>query len=186
MSGPDDTAHTLRTLVDLLTQRAAQYGENLAFTFSRDGDEHEISQVTYGELDRRAYFHHIAKQTLDQHGQDLYERFSKNAKEYFYIPHRKKERGVGGLFFDHYYTGNWEQDTAMWKAVGETFLDAIMPIYEKRIGQAYTEPEREMQQQMRAHYVEFNLLYDRGTKFGFLSGGNPEAILCSLPPIVKW
>ena len=74
----------------------------------------------------------------------------------------------------------------MWKAVGNSFLTALMPIYRKRIDQPFTEEEREKQLHCRAHYVEFNLLYDRGTKFGFQSGGNPEAILCSMPPVVKW
>ena len=74
----------------------------------------------------------------------------------------------------------------MWKQVGVSFLEGILPIYQKRIHLPYTQEDRERQSQLRAHYVEFNLLYDRGTKFGFLSGGNPEAILCSMPPIAQW
>lgn len=128
----------------------------------------------------REHFHRVAKCTLDQHDKTLYPRFSAAAKEYFFIKHRKKERGVGGIFFDH------ENDREVWQAVGQSFLAAIMPIYERRIAMPYTEEQKQLQLAMRAHYVEFNLLYDRGTKFGFLSGGNPEAILCSMPPVATW
>lgn len=109
-----------------------------------------------------------------------YEEFADNAKKYFYIPHRKKERGVGGLFFEY------EKDFTLWRNVGNTFLEALLPILKRRIDMPYTEEEKEIQLKMRGHYVEFNLLYDRGTKFGFLSGGNPDAILCSMPPQVSW
>ncbi|MCK4934871.1 MAG: coproporphyrinogen III oxidase, partial [Simkaniaceae bacterium] len=126
------------------------------------------------------------KKALQPFGNDLYKKFSKNAKEYFYIPHRKKERGLGGIFFDHYQTGNFSKDFSMWKNVGDTFLDTILPIYKKRQNLPYTQEDVERQSTLRAHYAEFNLAYDRGTKFGFLSGGNPEAILCSMPPIAKW
>lgn len=132
------------------------------------------------------HFHDIAKLSLDPHGHELYPLFSRQAAEYFYIPHRKKERGVGGIFFDHYNTGKREIDLAMWKSVGDRFLDAIIPIYKRTVSLPYTAAEKEKQLELRSHYVEFNLLYDRGTKFGFLSGGNPEAILCSMPPYAKW
>lgn len=132
------------------------------------------------------HFHAIAKTALDPLGFHFYPEFSKNAREYFYIPHRKKERGKGGIFFDHFNTGDFEKDLSLWKKVGSTFLDTIMPIYQKRIAQPFTQQEREKQLEMRAHYAEFNLLYDRGTQFGFRSGGNPEAILCSMPPLAKW
>jgi coproporphyrinogen III oxidase len=128
------------------------------------------------------HFHKTAENVL----KDLYPLFSQNAQDYFYIPHRKKERGIGGIFFDHYNTGDFEKDYTLWKSVGKTFLDAILPIYTQRITQSFTPEEKEKQLELRAHYVEFNLLYDRGTKFGFLSGGNPEAILCSMPPVAKW
>lgn len=133
-----------------------------------------------------AHFHQTAKRALDAFDTALYPRFSQNAKEYFTIPHRGKERGVGGIFFDHYNTGDWEKDFALWKHIGTTFLDAIVPLYQRRIAIPFTAEQKELQLQLRAHYVEFNLLYDRGTKFGFLSGGNPEAILCSMPPLAKW
>ena len=132
------------------------------------------------------HFHEIAKRSLDPFGQELYAKFSQNAKEYFYIKHRNKERGVGGIFFDHYNTGDQENDFALWKSVGENFLETIMPIYKRRIDTPYTQEDKELQLKLRAHYVEFNLIYDRGTKFGFSSGGNPKAILCSMPPLAKW
>lgn len=140
--------------------------------------------VTYPE--DAEYFHQQAKRSLDQLNPNLYSAFSKNAQEYFYIPHRAKERGVGGIFFDHYNSGDFAKDYAMWQKVGCSFIDTILPIYKKRIHQPFSKEERTRQLQFRGHYVEFNLLYDRGTKFGFLSKGNPEAILCSMPPLVAW
>ena len=131
------------------------------------------------------HFHAIAKKALSEFP-GLYEKFNQNAKEYFYIPHYQRERGVGGIFFDHYKTDSREDDLKMWKSVGDHFLEAVMPIYEKRIHEPYDDNDRTTQLQKRAHYVEFNLLYDRGTKFGFQSGGNPEAILCSMPPLASW
>lgn len=132
------------------------------------------------------HFHETAKKALDPFGLDIYPEFSKNAQDYFYIPHRGKERGIGGIFFDSFNTGDFEGDLALWKAVGHSFLEALLPIYDRRVSQTYTAQEREKQLELRSHYVEFNLLYDRGTRFGFHSGGNPEAILCSMPPLVKW
>jgi coproporphyrinogen III oxidase len=132
----------------------------------------------------KEHFHAIAEKSLAPFG--VYPTFAENARQYFYIPHRGKERGVGGIFFDHYNTGDFAADLALWKAVGENFLDATLPIYQRRIALPYTEEEKQKQLQLRGHYVEFNLLYDRGTKFGFSSGGNPDAILCSLPPLVSW
>lgn len=132
------------------------------------------------------HFHCEAKAFLDAINPCLYPQFSQNAREYFYIPHRQKERGVGGLFFDHYNTGNFEEDLLLWQSVGKHFLKTILPIYQRRIFQPFSSEDKEKQLEYRAHYVEFNLIYDRGTKFGFQSGGNPEAILCSMPPLAKW
>lgn len=131
-------------------------------------------------------FHNFAKKTLDQFSPSLYSEFSANAKKYFYIPHRNKERGVGGIFFDYFNSGNLTNDLAMWKAVGLSLTDAIMPIYKRRITMPFSAEDKALQNKLRAHYVEFNLLYDRGTKFGFQSNGNPEAILSSLPPSASW
>lgn len=132
------------------------------------------------------HFHEVAKTALDGFDAALYPEWAKNAAEYFYIPHWKCERGVGGIFFDHRNTGDYDRDLAIWKEVGNTFTDALMPILHRRVDQPYTEEEKEAQLYARSRYVEFNLLYDRGTKFGFQSGGNPNAILCSMPPVVKW
>lgn len=150
------------------------------------GGGYDMTPMGFSYPDDTAHFHNVAKGALDPFGHHLYELFSRQAREYFYIPHRKKERGVGGIFFDHYNTGDFDKDLAMWKTVGNTFLDTIIPIYKVRAAQPYTTADRDKQLEMRAHYVEFNLMYDRGTKFGFQSGGNPEAILCSMPPLAKW
>lgn len=150
------------------------------------GGGYDLTPMGFPFEEDTRHFHHIAKISLDPLGSNLYNCFSQNAREYFYIPHRKKERGAGGIFFDHYNTGNFEKDLTLWTSIGDHFLEAIMPIYRKRIPIPYTADEKRVQQTYRAHYVEFNLLYDRGTKFGFASGGNPDAILCSLPPQASW
>lgn len=141
------------------------------------GGGYDLTPMGFPYDEDTHHFHTTAKNAL---GPEIYNQFSENAKTYFYIPHRKKERGVGGLFFDHY------PDIHIWKAVAHSFLPAILPIYKRRIHTPFTHQDKDKQLELRAHYVEFNLLYDRGTKFGFLSGGNPEAILSSMPPLVKW
>lgn len=132
------------------------------------------------------HFHSVAEKILTPFGKDLYKKFSEEARKYFTIQHYGRERGVGGIFFDHYNTGDFEKDFGLWKAVGDHFLETILPIYQKRIHEPFTPEQRQTQLQKRGHYVEFNLLYDRGTQFGFRSGGNPEAILCSMPPLAAW
>lgn len=150
------------------------------------GGGYDLTPMGIAYIEDREHFHETAKEALTPFGESIYSLFSQNAKEYFFIPHRKKERGVGGIFFDHYNTGDFEKDYTLWKTVGLTFLNAVMPIYKRRIELDFTSNDRKEQARLRAHYVEFNLLYDRGTKFGFLSGGNPEAILCSMPPTASW
>ncbi len=150
------------------------------------GGGYDLTPMGFPYEEDTYHFHNIAKQALDPFGIDLYDLFSKQAKEYFYIPHRHKERGVGGIFFDHFKTDDFEKDIALWKSVGESFIKAVMPIYYKRIHVPFLSEDKTTQIKLRSHYVEFNLLYDRGTKFGFLSGGNPDAILCSMPPLVSW
>jgi coproporphyrinogen III oxidase len=150
------------------------------------GGGYDLTPMGFSFEEDTKHFHEVAKNTLDPFGLQIYPQFSKNAKEYFFIPHRNKERGVGGIFFDHYNTGDYEKDKLLWQQVGNTFLDAIIPIYQKRIHTPFTKEHKETQNKLRAHYVEFNLIYDRGTKFGFQSGGNPEAILCSMPPEATW
>lgn len=150
------------------------------------GGGYDLTPMGFANDEDTLHFHSCAETALAPFGADIYERFKSQAKDYFYIPHLKKERGVGGIFFDHFATGNFEQDLKMWKAVGESFLPAIIPIYQKRVNQNFSENDKQVQLKNRAHYVEFNLLYDRGTKFGFQSGGNHEAILCSMPPLASW
>jgi coproporphyrinogen III oxidase len=146
------------------------------------GGGYDLTPMGFFFEEDKAHFHEVARNATGSY----YPLFSKQAADYFYIPHRKKERGVGGIFFDHFNTGNEEEDLKLWKSVGSTFTEAIMPILKRRIDTPYTETEKQRQKELRAHYVEFNLLYDRGTKFGFLSGGNPDAILCSMPPEAAW
>lgn len=150
------------------------------------GGGYDLTPMGFPYKEDTEHFHSVAKAALDPFGTHLYPQFSQAAKEYFYIPHWKKERGVGGIFFDHFATDDFEKDIAMWKAIGKSFTDTILPIYKKRIHTPFTEAERQTQLKLRAHYAEFNLLYDRGTKFGFHSGGNPKAILCSMPPLASW
>lgn len=150
------------------------------------GGGYDLTPMGLAYEEDREHFHSIAKVALEPYGKELYPLFSQNAKEYFYIKHRNKERGMGGIFFDYHNSGNWERDFQMIQSVGTSLLKAILPIYKKRIHLPYQEEEKRKQLELRAHYVEFNLLYDRGTKFGFASGGNPEAILCSMPPLASW
>lgn len=132
------------------------------------------------------HFHRVCKEACDAVDASYHERFRQWADEYFFIKHRQRVRGVGGVFFDAHDTGDPDRDFALVRSVGDRFLDAYVPIAERRMAQAYTEAEKEAQLKARGYYAEFNLAYDRGTRFGFESGGNPEAILVSLPPVVKW
>lgn len=150
------------------------------------GGGYDLTPMGFPYAEDTEHFHNAAKQALSPFGPSLYDQFSRNAAEYFYIPHWKRERGVGGIFFDHYWTGDEEQDFALWQSLGKSFLKSILPIYERRTCQIYSDQEKNEQLWQRGKYAEFNLAYDRGTKFGFASGGNPEAILCSMPPLVRW
>ncbi|WP_068467659.1 oxygen-dependent coproporphyrinogen oxidase [Candidatus Protochlamydia phocaeensis] len=150
------------------------------------GGGYDLTPMGFPYEEDTQYFHQVAKEALDPFGPDFYPVFSQQARDYFYIPHRKKERGIGGIFFDHFNTGDFDVDYQLWMAVGRSFLKAVLPLYRKRLHQPYTNQEREQQLLYRGHYAEFNLVYDRGTKFGFQSGGNTEAILCSMPPLAKW
>ena len=132
------------------------------------------------------YWHQIAKQACDPFGSELYSTFKKEADDYFYLPHRKEHRGIGGIFFDNYNTGDFAQSFAFMQNVGNYFLTAYLPIVRKRKDHAYDVQQKAFQLLRRGRYVEFNLLYDRGTKFGLQSGGRVESILASLPPQVIW
>ena len=131
------------------------------------------------------WFHKELKLTCDRHNKSYYKKYKKNCDEYFYLPHRKETRGIGGIFFD-YKKGNWEKDFSFVRDVGLTFKRISREIINKKNNKKWNNKEKEIQYLKRGRYVEFNLLYDRGTRFGLQTGGNINAILMSLPPIAKW
>jgi coproporphyrinogen III oxidase len=131
-------------------------------------------------------FHAGLKAACDRHNPDYYPKFKQWCDDYFYLPHRGEARGIGGIFYDNHNTGNWADDFAFTKDVGQAFLKTYPPIVERHMNKDWTDKERQHQLVKRGRYVEFNLLYDRGTQFGLKTGGNTEAILMSLPPEVKW
>jgi coproporphyrinogen III oxidase len=128
----------------------------------------------------------VLKDHCDRHQPDYYDRFKAWADEYFYVPHRHRARGVGGIFYDDLNTGDWEADFAFTQDVGRAFLPAFVPCVEKRRHTEWTEADREAQLVHRGLYAEYNLVYDRGTKFGLETGHDANAVLMSLPPIAKW
>jgi coproporphyrinogen III oxidase len=132
------------------------------------------------------HFHAGLAAACDVHGPGIYARYKAWADEYFFIPHRNRARGVGGIFFDDLCTGDWEADFAFTADVGEAFLPAILPIWERRRDLPWTDEDREAQLLHRGLYAEYNLVYDRGTRFGLETGHDPDAVLMSLPPLAKW
>ena len=131
------------------------------------------------------WFHKELKLTCDRHNKKFYKKYKKNCDEYFYLPHRAETRGIGGIFFD-YKKENWEKDFSFVRDVGITFKRIFREIINKKNNKKWNNKEKEIQYFKRGRYVEFNLLYDRGTRFGLQTGGNTNAILMSLPPIAKW
>jgi coproporphyrinogen III oxidase len=140
--------------------------------------------IEYG--DDTAHFHGQQKAHLDPHGEDIYPRLKTWADEYFFIPHRGRARGVGGIFMDDHCTGDWEADFALTQDIGRAFLPAYLPLVEKRRVQDWSEADKEAQLIHRGLYAEYNLVYDRGTKFGLETGHDANAVLMSLPPLAKW
>jgi len=140
----------------------------------------------YGFERDAQHFHRVCRDALAPHGDQLYPRFKQWCDEYFFLKHRSEPRGIGGVFFDDHSDGGFDASFAMMRSVGDAFLPAYAPIVERRQGYAYGEPERDFQAYRRGRYVEFNLVFDRGTLFGLQSGGRTESILMSMPPLVKW
>ena len=143
--------------------------------------------LTPNFLDKKEkkYFHSELKKMCNLHNKKYYYKYKKWCDKYFYLPHRVESRGIGGIFFD-YKMNNWESDFLFVKDVGLTFNYLVKNIIGKKMSLKWTKRDKEIQLLKRGRYAEFNLLYDRGTKFGLNSGGNPEAILMSLPPMAKW
>ncbi len=131
------------------------------------------------------WFHSELKKSCNKHNKNYYKKYKKWCDEYFYLPHRKEPRGIGGIFFD-YKKSNWEKDFSFVREVGISFKNISNEIIEKKNKLKWTIKDKEIQYKKRGRYVEFNLLHDRGTKFGLQTGGNVEAILMSLPPTAKW
>ena len=133
-----------------------------------------------------AHFHATQKAHLDPHDPALYAKLKLWADEYFYIPHRKRARGVGGIFMDDRNSGDWAADFALTQDIGRAFLPAYIPLVEKHLQDAFDAQDKEVQLRHRGLYAEYNLVYDRGTKFGLTTGHDADAVLMSLPPVAKW
>lgn len=133
-----------------------------------------------------ADFHAAFKGACDQFDESYYPKFKKWCDEYFFLKHRNEPRGIGGIFYDYVNTGDWNTDFAFTQTVGKTFRDIYPAIARRHMGESWTDEQREHQLVKRGRYAEFNLIYDRGTRFGLMTGGNTEAILMSLPPEAKW
>jgi coproporphyrinogen III oxidase len=140
----------------------------------------------YGDETDCKHFHQTCKNALDPYNTELHPRFKKWCDEYFYLKHRDEPRGIGGIFYDDFSELGFDQSFAMTRSVGDAFLEAYLPIVKKHQHDPYTENQREFQAFRRGRYVEFNLVFDRGTLFGLQSGGRTESILMSMPPIVRW
>ncbi|GHD98701.1 coproporphyrinogen III oxidase [Defluviimonas sp. 20V17] len=136
--------------------------------------------------DDTAFFHGVLKEHCDRHNLDYYPGFKAWADEYFFVPHRGRARGVGGVFFDDLNTGDWDADFAFTQEVGRAFLPAFLGVTHRRRDMPWTEADRDTQLIHRGLYAEYNLVYDRGTKFGLATGHDANAVLMSLPPIAKW
>jgi coproporphyrinogen III oxidase len=140
----------------------------------------------YGFEEDAVAFHRVNRDALAPFGAALYPRFKQWCDEYFFLKHRAEPRGIGGVFFDDFAEGGFDNGFALMRAVGDAFLGAYLPIVERRRGMPFGERERDFQAYRRGRYVEFNLVWDRGTHFGLQSGGRTEAILMSMPPLAKW
>lgn len=140
----------------------------------------------YGYTEDAIHWHRTAQSACAVFGEELYPKFKAQCDRYFFLPHRNEARGIGGLFFDDFNQGGFENAFQFMRSVGQHYMPAYLPIFDRRKNQPYGDCERNFQQYRRGRYVEFNLLYDRGTLFGLQSNGRTESILMSLPPLVRW
>ena len=140
----------------------------------------------YGFVDDAVHWHRTAREALQPFGDSFYPRFKQACDSYFFLKHRQEARGIGGVFFDDFNELGFERSFALLRAVGDAYLPAYRPIVARRKSSPYGERERQFQLYRRGRYVEFNLVWDRGTLFGLQSGGRTESILMSLPPLVRW
>lgn len=140
----------------------------------------------YGFIDDCKHWHHTAREACQPFGSDIYPKFKQWCDEYFFLKHRNEARGIGGLFFDDFNEISFEHSFSFMKSIGDHFIKGYAPIVERRKSNPFTAQEKAFQLYRRGRYVEFNLIYDRGTLFGLQSGGRTESILMSLPPEVKW
>ena len=140
----------------------------------------------YGNREDCVSWHQVAARACEPFGEEVYPRYKKWCDDYFYLPHRNEPRGVGGLFYDDLNEWGFDKSFQFMQSVGDSFIEAYLPIVQRRKNEAFGERERQFQLYRRGRYVEFNLVYDRGTLFGLQSGGRTESILMSLPPLVRW
>ena len=140
----------------------------------------------YGFVEDCVHWHKIAKMACEQFSPDYYPTFKKQCDDYFFLKHRNEARGIGGIFFDDFAEYGFDKSFDFVKTIGNSFISAYLPIIKKRKDMSWTQSNRDFQSYRRGRYVEFNLIYDRGTLFGLQSGGRTESILMSLPPIVRW
>ncbi|KJV68936.1 oxygen-dependent coproporphyrinogen oxidase [Candidatus Neoehrlichia procyonis] len=141
---------------------------------------------TYYNKEDELFFHEALRKVCDNFDLEYYPKFKKQCDDYFFLHHREESRGIGGIFYDYLNSGNWDHDFTYTQEVGKCFLEVYPVIVRKNMYKKWTTAEREFQLIKRGRYVEFNLLYDRGTRFGIMTHGNPDAIMMSMPPLVKW